>query len=63
MSTKTRVWQSTSRFDRDARVEEYRYSDGTLHYSFRDRLGRPNNLKDFSEAQKIIKTFNMEPVK
>lgn len=44
------------------KVEEHIYNDGTAHYSFRDRLGRPHNVRDWNEAQKIINDFKMVDV-
>lgn len=44
------------------KVEEHIYGDGTIHYSFRDRLGRPHDVADWNEAQQIIKEFKMEDV-
>ena len=41
------------------KVEEHVYSDGTLHYSFRDRFGRTFNIKDEKEANQIIKEYRL----
>lgn len=58
-----RVWvQTTSTSIWKPKVEEHCYSDGTLHYSFRDRHGRPYDLKDWNEAWQTIQHFHMEDV-
>ena len=62
MAAKTRAWVSTDKYERGARVEEYQHSDGTMHYSFRDRLGRASNVRNWDEAQKLIKTFWMKQI-
>lgn len=41
------------------KVEEYIYSDGSIWYSFRDSNGRPHNVENFDEAQKIIAQYHM----
>lgn len=46
-------------FDRGATLSVYEYSDGSIHYTFRDRLGRPSNVEDHIEAKFLIETFNM----
>ena len=42
---------------RDRVTEEVRYE-----YSYKDGFGRAHNLKDWNEAQEVIKQFNMEDV-
>ena len=42
-------------------VEEYSYKDGSLHYSFRDRFGRPSDV-DHDEAMEIIKNWKMTDI-
>lgn len=55
----TRVWQGKG-YDKNARVEEHKCSDGTMLYSLRDRLGNPHNINDYEEAMKIVKNWGME---
>lgn len=62
MSTMIKRWATTAGFDKGAKVEMYQYSDGSIHYGFRDRLGRSSNLKDKAEADKVIKIYHMEMV-
>ena len=59
---KTRVWASRHKFDNGANVEEHQWADGSMHYHFRDRLGRPHMLDGFDMAAKIIRSFHMEEV-
>lgn len=47
-------------FDRGATLSAYGYSDGSIHYLFRNRLGRHPNVDDHNEAELLIKTFNMQ---
>lgn len=42
---------------RDRQTEEVKYA-----YSYIDGFGRAHNLKDWNEAQQIIKDFKMEDV-
>lgn len=44
------------------KVEEHIYEDGTLHYSFRDGFGKPSNVRDWEEAQEIIKNWRMDDI-
>lgn len=58
-----RVWaqtQSTSTWK--PKVEEHEFRDGSKHYSFRDRFGRPSDLADEKEAQQVIREFKMTDV-
>lgn len=47
-------------FDRGATLSVYEYSDGSIHYTFRDRLGRPSNVDGHNEAEFLINIFNMK---
>lgn len=47
-------------FDKGATLSAYEYSDGSIHYTFRDRLGRPSNVDGHNEAEFLIETFNMK---
>lgn len=47
-------------FDKGATLSVYEYSDGSTHYTFRDRLGRHYNVDGHNEAELLIKTFNMK---
>lgn len=47
-------------FDKGATLSVYEYSDGSIHYLFRDRLGRPSNVDGHNEAEFLIETFNMQ---
>ena len=44
MSMMIKRWAVTNGFDKGAKVEAYQFSDGSVHYSFRDRFGRPMDL-------------------
>lgn len=58
-----RVWAKVNTADTwKTKVEEHVYSDGSMHYSFRDRFGRTFNLRNLREAQGIIKQFKMTDV-
>ena len=54
-------WAVTNGFDKGAKVEAYQFSDGSVHYSFRDRFGRPSNVSE-EELPKMIKDWRMELV-
>lgn len=60
----TRLWKPTRDYDKGtwARVEEHKFNDGSLHYSFRDRSGHPMNVDNLEEALKIVKKWAMEEV-
>ena len=62
MSKLVKRWAVTEGFDKGAKVEAIKYSDGSMHYLFRDRLGRPSSLKDRAEAEKVIKIYRMMEV-
>lgn len=62
MSTMTRLWVVTKGFDKGTKIMEHKFSDGTLHYTFRDRLGRPDNIDNFEHAMQIAKRFRMEEI-
>ena len=55
------VWVAKTGYQKGARVEKHIYSDGSEHYSFIDRFGRPHNATQ-KDAEKIIKTEHMEEV-
>lgn len=58
-----RVWaQTNTTATWKPKVEEHIYSDGSMHYTFRDRFGRTFNVKDIEEAQSIINEFKMTDV-
>lgn len=61
MSIMIKRWAVTEGFDKGAKVEAYQFSDGSVHYSFRDRLGRSMDLSE-KEAEKTIKAGRMQPV-
>lgn len=62
MSMLINRWVTTKGFHEGAKVEAYKHSDGSIHYSFRDKFGRPANIENEAEAKLIIKRFRMEPV-
>ena len=55
----TRVWAGKG-YDKNVRVEEHEYRDGTKHYTLIDRLGRPCNVNSEVEAMRIVKRWGME---
>lgn len=57
----TRCWAATRGANRGAKVEEHTFRDGTKHYSFRDRLGRPHDLTE-KEKDSVLRTYCMEDV-
>lgn len=61
MATMIKKWVATSAFDKGANIQAYRYSDGSIHYSFRDRFGRPSDISE-KELPKMIKNWRMELV-
>ena len=61
MAMMIKRWAVTNGFDKGAKVEAYQFSDGSVHYSFRDRLGRSMDLSE-KEAQKTIKLWRMQLV-
>lgn len=38
----------------------YEYEDGSIYYTFRDRLGRSSNVDGQNEAEFLIEAFNMQ---
>ena len=54
-------WTVTNGFDKGAKVEAYQFSDGSVHYSSCDRLGRSMDLSE-KEAEKTIKLWKMQLV-
>ena len=61
MSMIIKRWAVTNGFNKGAKVEAYQFSDGSVHYSFRDRFGRPMDLSE-KEAEKTIKLWKMQLV-
>lgn len=57
MSEVLRSWMGTG-FYKNVTLVEYKYSDGSIHYCFRDRLGHPANPTT-EEAKKIVKTWGL----
>lgn len=56
----TRLWKTTKRFNKDARIEEHTIA-GEQFYSFRDRLDRPFDI-EAEEIPTLIKEWSMEEV-
>lgn len=57
-----KVWMDTkSTLTWKPKVEEHEYEDGTLHYSFRDRIGRTHTINQI-EADEIIESWGMEDI-
>ena len=54
-------WAVTDGFNKGAKVEADQFSDGLVHYSFRDRVGRTMDLSE-KEAEKTIKLGKMQLV-
>lgn len=61
MSTVLKVWRGTG-FDKNVRLTQYRYSDGSIHYTFYDRIGCAGNPNQ-EEAEQIIKSWKLQEVK
>lgn len=58
MSRLKRVWEHvTGR----ARVEEWKYEDGSLHYSYRSG-DRVEDIENKTEADRIIELWHMKDV-
>lgn len=57
MSTRVELWKSELKGSGEARLERYLYSDGSLHWHFRDRLGHPYTPRDEEDVKKIIKNW------
>lgn len=55
-------WAVIKGFDKGAKVDAHQYSDGTIHYTGRTRLGQPFNISDKEDAEKIVKRFQMQQV-
>lgn len=55
-------WAVTRGYDKGAKVELYRHSDGSEHYTGRTKTGFAYGIRDREEAEKIIKNFRMELV-
>ena len=62
MSTMTRLWKVNKGFNKGAKIMEHKFSDGSLHYTFRDKLGRPDNLDNYKQAMRVAKQFGMEEI-
>ena len=54
----TRLWKTTKKINRDARIEEHTFRNGEKHYSFRDRLERQMDIEE-SEIEKICRDWGM----
>ena len=54
----TRLWKTTKKINRDARIEEHTFRNGEKHYSFRDRFERPMDIEE-SEIEKICRDWGM----
>lgn len=61
MSTLLNTWKAEGSYNKDVKLEEYEYSDGSRHYLFRDRFGRPANPNK-REAEQIIKRWKMKKI-
>lgn len=59
MSKLSGLWVVNDGFHKGAKVMEHTFRDDTKHYTMRDRLGRPSNIKNKAEAEKIIKAYEM----
>ena len=62
MSTRVELWKSKLPDSREARLERYLYSDGSLHWHFRDRMGHPYTPANDGEVEKIKKNWMLEQV-
>ena len=60
MSEKLRIWKGTG-YNKEVTLQEHKYSDGSIHYTFRDRFGHPGNPTE-EEAQMIIRRWNLKEV-
>lgn len=60
MSILKEVYATENGFNKGATLSIYEYSDGSIHCTFRDRLGRPSNVDGHNEAEFLIETFNMQ---
>lgn len=57
-----KVWMDTeSKLTWKPKVEEHEYDDGTMHYIFRDRVGKTHSINQI-EADKIIRTWGMKDI-
>lgn len=65
MSILTRLWIEKKAAEHNmpfAKVMEHLFSDGTLHYTMRNRHGKPANIDSYDEAMKIVNTYMMSEV-
>jgi hypothetical protein len=60
MSKVLAIWRGTG-FDKNASLTKYEFSDGTIHYTFYDRLGHAGNPNEH-EAEQIIREWRLEEV-
>jgi len=60
MSTITKVWKGEG-YNKEVRLFQYLYSDGSIHYTFYPRVGTPGNPTE-EEARKIIRIWNLKEV-
>jgi len=57
MSKLVKMWKGTG-YNKNVRLKQYVYSDNSIHYEFRDRLGMPGN-PTASEAKRIIESWRL----
>lgn len=57
MAKLVKVWKGTG-YDKDVRLKQYIYTDGSMHYEFRNRFGKPSNPTE-QEAKRIIKLWGL----
>lgn len=55
------VWATKTGFHTGAKLERHIYNDGSVHYSFKDRLGRAYDIPA-DEASKVIRDYRMEDI-
>lgn len=58
----TKVWAVTRGYSKGVKIEQHRFSSGEEFYSFRDRFGRPYDLRNEEEAMALVKQYRMEDV-
>ena len=62
MSELLNKWAVTRGYDKGAKVELYKHSDGSEHYTGRTKTGFAYSISNKAEAEKIIKNFRMERI-
>ena len=60
MAELKKIWKGTG-YNKNVTLKEYKYSDGTIHYEFRDRNYLPGNPSQ-EEAEEIIKRWRLEEI-